>query len=198
MSRIRGTDTGPEMAVRRIVHGMGFRYKLHARALPGTPDLVFPKLGKIIFVHGCFWHQHPGCGRQPKSRLDFWKPKLFQNRERDLRNRRKLRSLGWRILIVWECTYQRACNHEVKASMTSHGSSINSTSAKPRQKESAAASAYIAQARRQFSVGTSDLEIDDDPEVSIAKNGAWIAAWVWVTQEEARLPKKRTPHRAVV
>jgi len=70
--------------------------------------MVFPRLGKIIFVHGCFWHQHPGCGRQPKSRLDFWIPKLSQNRKRDLRNQRKLRSIGWRILIVWECQLKRA------------------------------------------------------------------------------------------
>jgi DNA mismatch endonuclease (patch repair protein) len=100
MSRIKSADTGPEMSVRRLVHGMGFRYRLHASDLPGTPDMVFPRLGKVVFVHGCFWHQHPGCGRQPKSRLRFWKNKLFQNRERDLRNQRKLRSLGWRILIV--------------------------------------------------------------------------------------------------
>ncbi len=103
MSRIKSADTGPEMIVRRLVHGMGFRYRLHARDLPGIPDMVFPRLGKIIFVHGCFWHQHPGCGRQPKSRLDFWSKKLSQNRERDLRNQQALRSLGWRILIVWEC-----------------------------------------------------------------------------------------------
>ena len=88
MSRIKSADTGPEMIVRRLVHSMGFRYRLHVRDLPGTPDLVFPRLGKIVFVHGCFWHQHPGCGRQPKSRLVFWTKKLFQNRERDLRNQR--------------------------------------------------------------------------------------------------------------
>jgi DNA mismatch endonuclease (patch repair protein) len=105
MSRIRGVDTGPEMIVRRMVHGMGFRYRLHTRDLPGIPDMVFPRLGKIIFVHGCFWHQHPGCGRQPKSRLDFWSKKLSQNRQRDLRNQQALRSLGWRILIVWECVF---------------------------------------------------------------------------------------------
>jgi DNA mismatch endonuclease (patch repair protein) len=105
MSRIRGVDTGPEMIVRRIVHGMGFRYRLHTRDLPGIPDMVFPRLGKIIFIHGCFWHQHPGCGRQPKSRLDFWSKKLSQNRQRDLRNQQALRSLGWRILIVWECVF---------------------------------------------------------------------------------------------
>jgi DNA mismatch endonuclease (patch repair protein) len=82
MSRIKGTDTGPEMIVRRLVHGMGFRYRLHARELPGKPDVVLPRLGKIIFVHGCFWHQHPGCGRQPKSRVEFWTKKLSQNRKR--------------------------------------------------------------------------------------------------------------------
>jgi DNA mismatch endonuclease (patch repair protein) len=98
MSRIKGKDTGPEMVMRRLVHSMGFRYRLHARDLPGVPDLVLPRLGKIIFVHGCFWHQHPGCGRQPKSRVDFWTKKLFQNRERDLRNQRELRSLGRGIL----------------------------------------------------------------------------------------------------
>jgi DNA mismatch endonuclease (patch repair protein) len=102
MSRIKGKDTGPEMTVRRIVHGMGFRYHLHARNLPGIPDLVFPRLRKIIFVHGCFWHQHPGCGRQPKSKLEFWLKKLSQNRERDLRNQQELHSLGWIILMVLE------------------------------------------------------------------------------------------------
>lgn len=107
MSRVKSADTGPEMIVRRMVHGMGFRYKLHVRDLPGTPDLVFPRLGKIIFVHGCFWHQHPGCGRLPKSRQDFWTGKLSQNRVRDIRNQRKLRYLGWRILIVWECQLKR-------------------------------------------------------------------------------------------
>jgi DNA mismatch endonuclease, patch repair protein len=103
MSRVLGKDTEPEMTVRRLVHGMGYRYRLHASDLPGKPDLVFPRLGKIVFVHGCFWHQHPGCGRQPKSRTEFWIKKLSQNRERDLRNQQKLRRLGWRILIVWEC-----------------------------------------------------------------------------------------------
>ena len=103
MARIRSRNTGPELAVRRLVYSLGFRYRLHGTGLPGKPDLVFASRRKVIFVHGCFWHQHPGCGRQPKSRLEFWTEKLFQNRERDLRNQRKLRSLGWRILIVWEC-----------------------------------------------------------------------------------------------
>jgi DNA mismatch endonuclease, patch repair protein len=105
MSRVRSKDTKPEMLVRGLVHRMGFRYRLHRRDLPGNPDLVFPKRGKIIFVHGCFWHRHGTCKhtRWPKSRLEFWKPKLEQNRRRDLANQRALRALGWEILIVWEC-----------------------------------------------------------------------------------------------
>jgi DNA mismatch endonuclease (patch repair protein) len=107
MSRVRGKDTKPEMTVRGLVHRMGFRYRLHVGDLPGKPDMVFPRLGKIILVHGCFWHQHPGCGRQPKSKMGFWTKKLSQNRERDLRNQQKLRRLGWRILIVWECQFRK-------------------------------------------------------------------------------------------
>jgi DNA mismatch endonuclease (patch repair protein) len=107
MSRIRGKDTRPEVIVRRLVHGMGYRYRLHRRNLPGTPDLVFPGRKKVIFIHGCFWHRHsnPRCklARLPKSRLDFWRPKLNANRRRDMRNQSKLRDLGWKIFVVWEC-----------------------------------------------------------------------------------------------
>lgn len=107
MALIRAHDSKPEMAVRRIVHGMGFRYRLHGKHLPGTPDLVFPSRRKVVFVHGCFWHRHPDpeCkfARLPKSRLDFWRPKLQGNRERDLRFQSELDALGWRYLIVWEC-----------------------------------------------------------------------------------------------
>jgi DNA mismatch endonuclease (patch repair protein) len=103
MSRIRSKDTGPEMAVRRLVHSMGYRYRLHRRDLPGTPDLVFPGRQRVIFVHGCFWHLHSGCGRVPKSRVEFWGPKLERNRKRDVAARRKLRSMGWKTLIIWEC-----------------------------------------------------------------------------------------------
>ncbi len=105
MARIRAKDTRPEMAVRRMTHSMGYRYRLHRRDLPGAPDLVFPSRRKVIFVHGCFWHRHPGCPntRTPKSRLGFWVPKLEENRRRDLRNRRRLYSLRWRVLVVWEC-----------------------------------------------------------------------------------------------
>lgn len=107
MARVRGRETGPEMLVRRLVHAMGFRYRLHDRRLPGSPDLVFPGRRKVIFVHGCFWHRHPDpdckLARMPKSRLDFWKPKLQGNRERDLRHQAELETLGWRYLVVWEC-----------------------------------------------------------------------------------------------
>lgn len=105
MSLVRCKDTKPEMAVRRLVHGMGYRYRLHDRRLPGTPDLVFPARRKVIFIHGCFWHRH-GCAlgdRMPKSRLDFWKPKLDANRGRDARNLRALCRLGWDVLVLWEC-----------------------------------------------------------------------------------------------
>jgi DNA mismatch endonuclease (patch repair protein) len=106
MSRVRSKDTKPEMRVRSLVHRMGFRYRLHDRSLPGNPDMVFPSRGKIIFVHGCFWHRHRDrCAftRWPKSRLEFWKPKLEKNRQRDRVVRNKLRRLGWTVLVVWEC-----------------------------------------------------------------------------------------------
>lgn len=107
MSRVRGRDTKPEMLVRRLTHSMGYRYRLHRRGLPGSPDLVFPSRMKVIFVHGCFWHQHldPGCklARLPKSKLDFWGPKLETNRERDERKLVRLAELGWDVLVIWEC-----------------------------------------------------------------------------------------------
>jgi DNA mismatch endonuclease (patch repair protein) len=105
MSRVRNKDTKPEMRVRRLVHALGYRYRLHAGSLPGRPDLVFKSRHKAIFVHGCFWHRHEGCPlcRMPKSRLRFWKPKLKANRERDLANQQKLTELGWDFLVVWEC-----------------------------------------------------------------------------------------------
>lgn len=105
MSRIRDRDTKPELAVRRLVHSMGFRYALRAADLPGRPDLVFRSRRKVVFVHGCFWHRHPGCHntRLPKSRLSFWVPKLRENRRRDLRNQRRLLTEGWKPLVIWEC-----------------------------------------------------------------------------------------------
>jgi len=105
MSLIRNRDTKPELLVRRLVHGCGFRYRLHRTDLPGKPDLVFPSRKKVIFVHGCFWHRHPACGlaRLPKSRVSFWVPKLEGNRRRDLKNIRNLKKLGWAAEVIWEC-----------------------------------------------------------------------------------------------
>ena len=104
MAAVKSKDTTPELAVRRLVHAMGFRYRLHVSSLPGCPDLVFPRLRKIIIVNGCFWHMHT-CGRCriPSSRRGYWLKKLMRNAERDKRNRRALRRDGWRVLIVWEC-----------------------------------------------------------------------------------------------
>jgi len=105
MASIRGKDTKPELLVRKLLHSMGFRYRLHRSDLPGKPDLVFNKLKKIIFVHGCFWHMH-WCryGRvKPKTNPTFWQEKRESNRERDLKNSRALGKLGWDILVVWEC-----------------------------------------------------------------------------------------------
>lgn len=105
MSRIRSRDTSPEMAIRRMVHGMGYRYRLHVAGLPGKPDLVFPRLRKIIDIRGCFWHQHSGCidSHVPKTRVEYWAPKLERNCRRDEENARKLKELGWRVYVVWEC-----------------------------------------------------------------------------------------------
>jgi DNA mismatch endonuclease (patch repair protein) len=105
MRRIRGKDTKPEMLVRRLVHRLGFRYRLHRRDLPGTPDLVFPRHQKVLFVHGCFWHQHSGCrvAHLPKSNLSYWAPKLIGNVKRDAKHLDNLVALGWQTLIVWEC-----------------------------------------------------------------------------------------------
>lgn len=105
MSLVRGRDTKPEMRVRKALHAAGLRYRLHDRRLPGAPDLVFPSRRVALFVHGCFWHRHPGCAaaRLPKSRLDFWKPKLAGNVERDKRNQQALEALGWTVLVIWEC-----------------------------------------------------------------------------------------------
>ena len=104
MSRIGGRDTAPERTVRRLLHGLGFRFRLHRRDLPGTPDIVFPSRRKAIFVNGCFWHAH-GCriGRPPKSRPEFWLPKLQRNRLKDARDRRGMRGLGWGVLTIWQC-----------------------------------------------------------------------------------------------
>lgn len=107
MARIRSTGMKPEMLVRRLAHSMGYRFRLHRRDLPGKPDLVFPGRRSVIFVHGCFWHQHPDpeCrdARPPRSRTEYWGPKLQRNVERDAENVARLEAMGWRVLVLWEC-----------------------------------------------------------------------------------------------
>jgi DNA mismatch endonuclease (patch repair protein) len=104
MALVRSKNTKPEMLVRRLVHGMGYRYRLHQADLPGRPDLVFRSQRKVVFIHGCFWHGHKcKLGRMPKSRLEYWKPKIKGNKERDARTLRRLRSMRWRALVLWEC-----------------------------------------------------------------------------------------------
>lgn len=121
MARIKGRDTGPEMCVRRALHSAGLRFRLHDRRLPGTPDIILPSRGIAIFVHGCFWHRHPdpSCklARLPKTRLDFWIPKLEANRHRDLRHEAALRASGWEVRTIWECALscEGALEHFVAA-----------------------------------------------------------------------------------
>ena len=110
MSRIRGKNTKPELTLRSLLHRQGFRFRLHGRELPGRPDIVFPRHKAVLFVHGCFWHQHPGCAaaRMPKSRLDFWRPKLSGNVERDARKQAELEAMGWAVKVIWECETRSA------------------------------------------------------------------------------------------
>lgn len=105
MARVRSRNTGPELLVRSISYGLGYRHRLHRRDLPGTPDLVFPKLRCVIFVHGCFWHRHARCRKasMPKSRIEFWRQKFEKNKRRDTAAIRKLRKGGWKVLLIWEC-----------------------------------------------------------------------------------------------
>ncbi|MFG6136728.1 very short patch repair endonuclease [Halomonas sp. B23F22_10] len=105
MSRIRGRDTSPELKVRRYLHSRGFRFRLKRKDLPCRPDLVMPKFDLVIFVHGCFWHRHEGCGyaTTPSTRQEFWSDKFARNAERDQRQYRQLREAGWRVLVIWEC-----------------------------------------------------------------------------------------------
>lgn len=112
MSRIKGRGTTPEGVVRQLLTSLGYRYRLHVARLPGRPDVVFSSRRKVIFVHGCFWHRHAHSrcrlARLPKSRLEFWLPKLESNKERDKRNLAKLRREGWKALVVWECQLRNA------------------------------------------------------------------------------------------
>ncbi|KPW75609.1 MULTISPECIES: very short patch repair endonuclease [Pseudomonas syringae group] len=105
MKLVKQKDTKPEMVVRRLLHKIGLRFRLHVRELPGTPDISLPKHETVIFVHGCFWHRHPCCryASIPKTRQEFWLPKFATNVERDIRKATQLREMGWRVLTVWEC-----------------------------------------------------------------------------------------------
>ncbi len=105
MARVKGRDTKPEIIVRRLLHGLGYRFRLHRKDLPGRPDIVLPRHRAIVFVHGCFWHGHPGCRRaaRPSTCREFWDRKIDGNIARDARDTASLESAGWRVLVVWEC-----------------------------------------------------------------------------------------------
>lgn len=117
MSSIRGKNTRPELALRSSLFAAGFRYRLHRRGLPGSPDLVFPKYRAALFVHGCFWHRHEGCSytTSPKTNRDFWRLKFEGNVSRDARNVALLGEQGWRVAIVWECALKRSVDDVAQA-----------------------------------------------------------------------------------
>jgi DNA mismatch endonuclease (patch repair protein) len=120
MARIRSKNTSPEIAVRSILHRLGYRFRLHRKDLPGRPDIVLPKHRKIILVHGCFWHGH-SCqlASKPKSNQDYWNPKIQGNKDRDLRNRRALEAAGWDVLELWECDIRKlsGIEHQLRVFM---------------------------------------------------------------------------------
>lgn len=105
MSRVRCKDTKPELRIRKMIHGLGYRFRLHRSNLPGKPDVVFPRKKKVLFIHGCFWHRHDcSAGRRmPKSRKTFWRDKLNGNKRRDQLNQKLLRERGWDVMVIWEC-----------------------------------------------------------------------------------------------
>ena len=105
MSGIQDKNTQPEMTVRRALHAAGFRYRLHVRSLPSRPDLVLPRYSAVCLIHGCYWHRHPGCpnATTPATRTEFWQEKFRSNVERDVRQRRQLQNMGWRVAVIWEC-----------------------------------------------------------------------------------------------
>lgn len=109
MSRIRSKHTSPELQVRQALSGLGLKYRLHVKSLPGNPDIVFRKYKTVIFINGCFWHQHKGCKRatSPKSNIDYWKPKLKRNIQKQKENFKEFKKLGWKTVIIWECEAKR-------------------------------------------------------------------------------------------
>lgn len=133
MSRIRGRDTKPEVAVRSVLHGLGFRFRLHRKELPGRPDIVLARHQTVVFVHGCFWHRHARChfAYRPKSNIAFWSRKFRSNVVRDRRDRRRLHGLGWRVVVVWEC---EAVD---RAALAKRLRSALATSSRPRRYSSA-------------------------------------------------------------
>lgn len=110
MAGIRRADTAPEISVRRYLHACGLRFRVHVRELPGTPDIVLPHFKAAVFVHGCFWHRHPGCrfATMPASRQDFWSSKFDGNVRRDAEKSAALKTIGWRPLVIWECETRQA------------------------------------------------------------------------------------------
>lgn len=130
MSRIRSKGMKPEMAVRRAAHRLGYRFRLHRRDLPGTPDLVFPSRRKVIFVHGCFWHHHPDpmckAAHVPRSNTDYWGPKLTRNTARDAVARTELEGAGWQVLELWECRVRdaKAIEHAIRDFLGPPGSIV--------------------------------------------------------------------------
>jgi DNA mismatch endonuclease (patch repair protein) len=117
MRRIRSKDTKPELLLRRALHRLGLRYRLHVKGLPGRPDIVFPRARIAVFVHGCFWHRHPGCreASSPRSRSEYWEPKLDRNVVRDLKHRDDLEELRFRVMVLWECDIERDLQSAVGA-----------------------------------------------------------------------------------
>ena len=116
MSRIRSKDTKPELIIRKILHNLGLRFRLHKKDMPGNPDLIFSRYNSVIFVHGCFWHQHKNCidGRLPATRTEWWKNKFNKTKLRDKKNIKGLKKLGWRVLVIWECEIERKPDKTVK------------------------------------------------------------------------------------
>ena len=110
MSRIRSKNTNPEKVVRTLLHSQGYRFRLHLKGLPGKPDIVLKKYNTVILVNGCFWHQHKSCKRAniPKSNKEYWIPKIERNKKRDKRNIKEIKSLGWRVMVLWECEIKKS------------------------------------------------------------------------------------------
>lgn len=126
MRRVRGKDTTPEKVVRSLLHRLGFRFRLHRADLPGNPDIVLPKYGAVVFVHGCFWHRHVGCPRAstPASRQEYWLPKFRRTVERDKEKHQLLRNAGWNVIVVWECELRDIAQLAARLSKQLHRSPV--------------------------------------------------------------------------